>query len=102
MAKQEADLVAARELVLWAQNTYSLYGQCVSIETNLQRKFDKGIYDHTLAIKLWGYWMQAAARHYCREFGCSMAIFSKSTREAAAKEHADFALNELELGNYRR
>lgn len=81
-----ADESAARELVLFADNTFSLYGQKQSIIANLRRKANKGIYDHDLAAKLWGYWMMSAAKAYCEEFGCHISTFAPATREMAARE----------------
>jgi len=79
-----------RELVLWAQNTSELYGQYLSICKNLQRKYNKGIYDETLACKLWGYMADSAAKHYAKEFYPASAqwhkVFSMETRRAAAAE----------------
>ena len=79
-----ADEQAARELYLYADNTSELYNQKRSIIDNLRRKANKGIYDHSKAIKLWKYWMEAAARSYCKEFGCHISVFSPATRELAA------------------
>lgn len=82
--RMPADETAAHELYLYADNTSELYNQKKSIQQNMKRKAAKGIYDHDLATKLWGYWMLEAARRYCREFGCTMSVFPPATRELAA------------------
>lgn len=78
-----------RELDLYAYNTSELYGQHQSIIANLKRRIEKGTYDPALAPKLWGYWVEAAAKRYAKEFGGSWhAMFDKPTRDALAREIA--------------
>lgn len=58
-----------QELYLYALNDYQLYQQQrEAIEANLQRKFDKGIYDSAKAAKLWLYFADNAAKKYHKEF----------------------------------
>jgi hypothetical protein len=80
---------AKNELDLYAENTQELYSQKKLILANIQRRIAKGTYDHTLAPKLWGYWVTAAAQRYRKEFGSDSPIFNKATRDALAKELAD-------------
>ncbi len=81
---------AAHELDLYAENTSELYNQKKSILANIKRKIASGKYDHSLAPKLWMYWVDAAARRYTKEFGSGgSVIFNKATREHLAKELAD-------------
>jgi|14BtaG_2_1085337.scaffolds.fasta_scaffold02648_2 hypothetical protein len=87
---------AVRELVLYADNTGSLYPQKESIMKNLTRKWRKGVYDSELAAKLWLYWATAAAKSYAQEFGYA---FSVQDRKAAAKEFEENWRAELEAGN---
>ena len=92
-ASGPADTTAANELDLYAENTSELYNQKLSILANIQRKHKSGRYDHSLAPKLWMYWVDAAARRYVKEFGSPGAkidsIFNKATREHLARELAD-------------
>lgn len=92
----EEDEDAVRELVLYADNTGSLYPQKESIMKNLTRKWRKGVYDSELAAKLWLYWATAAAKSYAQEFGYA---FSVQDRKAAAKEFEENWRAELEAGN---
>jgi hypothetical protein len=80
---------AAIELELYAENTSELYNQKKSILANIQRKLKSGRYDHSLAPKLWMYWVDTAAKRYQKEFGSGSPIFNKNTRMAVAKELAD-------------
>ena len=57
----------ADELLLYAENTYELNGQKESIEKNLLRKIGGRRYDYRQAPKLWGYWVESAAKRYCKE-----------------------------------
>jgi len=93
---EEDDADAVRELVLYADNTGSLYPQKESIMKNLTRKWRKGVYDSELAAKLWLYWATAAAKSYAQEFGYA---FSVQDRKAAAKEFEENWRAELEAGN---
>jgi hypothetical protein len=84
---------AKNELDLYAENTSELYNQKKSILANIARRLKSGKYDHSLAPKLWMYWVDAAAKRYTQEFGghgdAISVIFNKATREALAKELAD-------------
>lgn len=57
----------ADELVMFAENTYELNGQRESIIKNLLRKIAGKRYDYRQAPKLWGYWVESAAKRYVRE-----------------------------------
>lgn len=84
---QGVDEVAVRELVLYAENDGDLYRQsALPIIANLQRKVKKGTYDPELAIKLWRYHADRAAKKYTQEHD---GEFSPATRTAAAKEFRD-------------
>lgn len=95
---------AARELVLHAQNTRSLYDTSERpIMKNLQRKVDKGIYDHEKATKLWGYHANRAAQSYHKAHGGGGGLpwhkmFTPSDRKIAAKQFADQAKGDLHEG----
>lgn len=89
----ELDETAARELRLYADNDADLYRQReVPIRENLKKKVAKGTYDHALAVKLWRYWADDAAKRYIEEFGTDNdmgIVFSTATRQAVAQEKAD-------------
>jgi hypothetical protein len=98
--KSKVDEHAVTELRLYAENDPSLQRHQESIENNLMLKMWKGTYDHSKAPKLWLYWFDAAARKYVDEFrGKSEridSVFTKATREQAAREFADEVRPELE------
>jgi hypothetical protein len=87
-----------RDLVLYADNDGDLYRQSTApVQKNLSKKWVKGTYNHDLAIKLWKYHADRAAKKYAQEFGGGVA--SPAVRKAAAKEFADAWHAELEAGN---
>lgn len=89
----EVDTTAATELDLYAENTSELYNQKKSILANIRRRIKSGKYDHSLAPKLWMYWVDATAKRYVREFDAPGAridsVFNKATREYLARELAN-------------
>ncbi len=88
-----ADKHAATELVLFAENDEPLYRQQRRpIELNLVKKFKAGKYDRALAVKLWMYLMDSAAKKYAKEFASPSdwnKIFTPATRRMAAIEMRD-------------
>lgn len=85
----------ARELALYAVNSATLYErQGKSIIANLNRKIRRGVYDADLAVRLWAYLAESAAKDYAREFG--PASFTPATRRLAAVEIAAHYASELE------
>lgn len=88
------DTVAARELALFAINDGDLYRQQGQpIIANLKRKIAKGVYQPTLALKLWGYLAESAAKKYVKEFGSTgdkwYQMFPPGTRSSAAMQIAN-------------
>lgn len=96
----EVDSVAARELLLWAENTSELYPQKIAIIKNLSRRVAKGQYDAEKAVKLWRYWVDRAAKHYQKEFGTGN-IFNVPTRNAVARELAVSEHGAITRGEYK-
>jgi len=95
-SRGEVDQDALTELDLYLENTSELYAQKQAILRNLQKKIDKGQYDHALAPKLWLYWVDEGAKRYAKEFGGKWnEIFNKATREALAAQIATAEYNEL-------
>lgn len=85
----ESDEAVEHELDLYADNTSQLYPQKMSIIANIKRKIKSGKYDPKLAPKLWAYWYEAAAKRYCKEFGCDLrTTFPKGMRDKLAVERA--------------
>ena len=83
MTKQP-DLIAARELALFAENDGGLYQRrALPIIANLARKIAAGTFDGAKAVTLWGYLADDAAKEYVRQFS-PMTPFDKATRRAAA------------------
>ena len=64
------DSDAVNELDSYIMNNEDLYRRrFMPIIENLKRKIKRGIYDDKLAIKLWMYLVDDAAREYVKEFG---------------------------------
>ena len=102
LAEAEVDEDEVRELVLFIDSDGQLYQQQGEpIMRNLSRKWDKGIYDHDLAQKLWYYLAVNGAKKYGQEHGTGngLKMFSPAVRRAAAKEMADNWMEELKAGN---
>ena len=102
LAEEESDEDEVRELVLFIDSDGQLYQQQgAPIMRNLSRKWDKGIYDHDLAQKLWYYLAVNGAKKYGQEHGTGngLKMFSPAVRRAAAKEMADNWMEELKAGN---
>jgi hypothetical protein len=96
MARAQADEQAAQELVLYTENTSNLWGpgntQGEAIRKNLAAKAARGTLDPQKTPKLFEYLMESAAKQYAKEFASPSEwnkIFTKATRELAAKEIAE-------------
>jgi hypothetical protein len=101
MQAKTVDTDAARELDLYAENTYELYGQFNAIIANLKRKIAKGTYRPALAPKLWRYWYDAAAQRYCKEYGGSVrSMFPVAVRQYAAEQRAQEEYDAMIRGEY--
>lgn len=98
------DREAARELLMYAENNAGLYhSREVPIWLNLQKKWKRGSYDNVLAVKLWGYWAEDAAKRYAKEFLVGTdwsSIFSPKTRHWVAETHERYVRAEFEIGNF--
>ncbi len=90
---QPVDQQSLDELDLFAENTSELYPQKQAIIANLMKKKAKGVWDPEKAAKLWGYWVDAGAKRYAKEFGPggterNRFVFSRATKDALAAELA--------------
>ena len=100
---QDSD--AVNELDLFIMNDEDLYRRrFMPIIENLKRKMKRGIYDDKLAIKLWMYLIDDAAREYVKEFGSPdqdvKDMFPKETRLKVAQIIADREKENIEKGEY--
>lgn len=88
MTKLHTDTPEARELHLFAINDSQLYySKITPIIDNLKRKIKKGTYDKVLALKLWRYAADDAAKRYNAEFMDSrvgFGIFTAPIRNEVA------------------
>ena len=100
---QDSD--AVNELDLFIMNDEDLYRRrFMPIIENLKRKMKRGIYDDKLAIKLWMYLVDDAARQYVQLFGSPALdvkdMFPKETRLQVAQVIADREKENIEQGEY--
>lgn len=90
----------SRELVAWVENTQSLDSWIMSLLKNMKAKISKGIYDPTLAVKLWKNFLDRAIT--LREFKITYGDWRPTpTERAAAAEHLSLQYYEsLISGDY--
>jgi hypothetical protein len=90
------------ELRLFIDNDADLHRQiATSIYKNLATKKARGEYRHDLAVKAFGYLVEAGAKKYAKEFGGTWhQMFDVATRRAVAEELTDSFEAEAKLGNY--
>jgi hypothetical protein len=93
---------AATELKLYVDNEADLYPQKLSVLKNLATKKARGAYKHALAVKAFGYLVEAGAKKYVKEFGSpdQSWLFPVSTRKVAAEALTKDFEAEYALGNY--
>lgn len=98
------DTHAARELELYVENDAQLHrSQEQPIQKNLITKMARGVYNHTGAVKLYGYLMESGAKKYAKEYSGGSdwhQIFSPATRKEVAERFAKSFETEAKLGNY--
>jgi hypothetical protein len=108
-ARGSGDPQAARELVLFIDNTNGLslgssHGQGKSVRENLLKKWDKGTYDFEKSVKLMGYLADAGAKQYVKEHGARTErwheTFNAPTRRLAARELAEQFQESAQEGAY--
>lgn len=95
----------AHELSLFIENDRNLhFSQEVPIQKNLATKSAKGEYKHDLAVKMYGYLIEAGAKKYAKEHLDSASAWSRHFPPPVRKEVAEaFARSfeaECALGNY--
>ena len=91
MKTKAPDQVAATELRLYLQNDYEIYCRClIPAVKNMKTKKNKGVYDHSLAPKLWMHVVEECAKRYSKEYGGTWyEIFDLPTRRKLANDLAD-------------
>lgn len=94
----------AEELVLYADNESKLYPKKKMIQANLKKKKDAGKYDKKLAVVLWEYFAEDAARMYAKDITLDAKMWSKlfppGVRKRAAEKWArSFEANGFEVGS---
>lgn len=100
------DSHAAHDLRLFIDNDGALYAsQTTPILKNLATKRARGQYRHDLAVKLFGYLVEAGAKKYVNALGDSAKVpwhkmFNVSTRRRVAEELTKSFETEAALGNY--
>lgn len=107
--RDPVDEHAATELVMYIENESDLSpdgpsGQGRSVLLNALRKWKKGTYDPTQAVRLFEYLAEAGAKRYAKEFGSSpkewSTMFTPATRHEAAKQLEASFRNSAEHGEY--
>jgi hypothetical protein len=90
------------ELEIYIESDSQLYrSQHQPIQKNLINKMAAGKYQHNLAVKLFGYLVDAGAKKYAKEFGGTWnQIFSVADRKAVAESLTNSFEAEAKLGNY--
>lgn len=78
----------SRELVLYADNTYSVYSRSIlpTVES-LKKKAAKGVYDTEKAVDAFYYVACAASDEYNREFGYSFSVQDRFTAAVELEEY---------------
>ena len=99
------DTHAATELEQYIENDAELHRQqYVPIIKNLATKKARGQYKHALAVKLFGYLVEAGAKKYAKAFGAPNQpwhkMFDVPTRKRVAEELTKSFEAEHKLGNY--
>lgn len=98
------DTHAATELELYIDNDGDLYRrQRLPILKNLATKRARGQYKHDLAVKLFGYLVEAGAKKYAKDLGADQPwhkMFNVGTRKRVAEEMTRDFEAEAALGTY--
>lgn len=106
--KRNPESHESRELFLFAINDGDLYRSRITpIILNLQRKIKRGVYDKTLALKLWKYAADDAAQRYTKQFDApnprtSYGIFTVEMRQDAARQMQDYYDQHVQEGNVKK
>ena len=94
---------AMREIELYAENDSQLYrSQFLPIIKNIKAKIKSGRYDHLLAPKLWGYYVENAMKGYTKEVGSGAwnKLLSTKDRLVLSTKLADYYYDAIVRGEY--
>ena len=97
--KKQVNNEMVDELVLYTNNTRSLYENIQLVCKNLARKKKKGNYDEQKAIKAFYNLVNLAQQQYFKEFGGAYAWYllaNTATRQAVAKELLEEYIEDIE------
>lgn len=98
------DKHAVQELIFYADNDRQLYeNRKLFVVSNLLRKKSAGKYDPELAVKLWAYYVEDAAKKYAREYATPnewKTIFTPATRHEVARIIAERENAKIDDGKY--
>lgn len=94
------DQHAVRDLVLYADNDRELATrQREPFYANMARRMKKGTYKAELGVKLWGYYVERAAKKYAKEVSRDprswSTTFPPAVRREVAKHYEQEARREL-------
>jgi hypothetical protein len=92
-----------QELLLFMENEDSIFNQKESIIKNIMRKKKRGVYDPSLAPKLWLYWVDNGAVAYVKKGGINTPgkkYFPIELRRALAEQIAKSEEKMIEDGDY--
>ena len=93
----------ALELLLFLDNDEPLYRRKREFLKNVYTKMKRGTYNPTLAIKLWMYYVEEAAKKYEKEYlsrGEWSKVFPPPVRREVAKELEERERQMIERGEY--
>ena len=100
-----SDEHAMREIELFTENDSDIYRQTFqSIIKNIKQKLKSGRYNHALAPKLWGYYVEAGMKKYAKEVDGDpknwMNLLNTKDRKVLALKCADYYFDAVVRGEY--
>lgn len=97
-----SDPDSMQEIQLYAENDGDLYrSKFLPIIKNMKTKINSGKYDHSLAPKLWGYYVEDALKKYAKDFGTDWkSLLSPKDRKVLAMKLADIYYDGILSGEY--
>lgn len=100
--KDSIDEIGVVELQTYVDNDGQLYrSRMLPILKNLQKRKQKGVYDHKKAVKAMRYAVDEGTKHYMKEYTGSTKgyLFNVPTRNKVAEDLARHFENEYDAGN---
>lgn len=91
------DRAMVDELKMFIENDAQLYRQRTRpVQVNLEKKWQKGTYNHAQAPKLWMYLVNDGAKQYIKQYATPDMKIDVATRKQVAQELADEWQDEME------